>query len=52
MAIRMQKKCKENNLNKITLRTSKSEVAVNFYKKFGGVVVGEKGEDWEMEIKL
>lgn len=50
--IRMKKLCKENNLNKITLRTSKEETAVEFFKKNGGVIIGEKGNDFEMEIKV
>lgn len=50
--IRMRKLCKENNLTKITLRTSKEETALNFFKKQGGVITGEKGNDYEMEIKL
>ena len=43
---------KQHKLKKITLRTSKEETAVNFFTKFGGVIVGEKGKDWEMEIRL
>ena len=50
--IRMRKLCEENNLTKITLRTSKEETAVNFFKKQGGTITGEKGNDYEMEIKL
>lgn len=50
--IRMKKLCKENNLNKITLRTSKDETALQFFKKQGGVIIGEKGNDFEMEIKV
>lgn len=44
--------CRENGLEKITFRTSKEESAINFYRKMGGVVVGEKGNDWEVEIKV
>lgn len=50
--IRMRKLCQENNLNKITLRTSKDETALEFFKKQGGVITGEKGNDFEMEIKV
>lgn len=50
--IRMKKLCKENNLSKITLRTSKKETALAFFKKHGAEIIGEKGEDYEMEIKL
>ena len=52
MVIRMVKYCKANNLEKITFRTAKDEPAVEFYKRFGAVITGEKGNDWEMEIKL
>jgi N-acetylglutamate synthase-like GNAT family acetyltransferase len=50
--VRMKKLCKENNLEKITLRTSQEETAVNFFKKNGGIIVGTKGNDYEMEIKI
>lgn len=50
--LRMKMLCKKNNLSKITLRTSKEETALNFFKKQGGVIVGEKGNDYEMEIKI
>ena len=50
--IRMKKLCKDNNLSKITLRTSKEETAVNFFRKQGGIITGEKGNDYEMEIKV
>ena len=49
---RIKNICSENNLTKITLRTSINETAVNFFKKKGAVIVGIKGEDYEMEIKL
>lgn len=42
--------CKSKGLKKLTFRTSKNETAVNFFKKKGGIIVGEKGEDYEMEI--
>lgn len=52
LIMRMKKLCKENNLNRITLRTSMEETAVNFFKKKGAVITGKKGNDYEMEIKL
>lgn len=52
LMIRMRKLCIDNNLNKITLRTSKNETALEFFKKQGGVITGEKGNDYEMEIKV
>ena len=52
MIIRIKKLCKKNNFEKITLRTSKDETALEFFKKQGGVITGEKGNDFEMEIKV
>ena len=52
LIIRMKMLCKENNLSKITLRTSKEETALYFFKKNGGVITGEKGNDYEMEIRV
>lgn len=51
MILRMKKVCRENGLEKITLRTSKTEGAMGFYAKNGGTIVGEKGDDYEVEIK-
>ena len=51
MIIRMKQLCKKNGLEKITLRTAKDETAVHFFRKCGGVITGEKGTDFEMEIK-
>ena len=50
--MRMKMLCIKNNLSKITLRTSKEENAVNFFRKHGAVIVGEKGNDYEREIKI
>ena len=50
MIIRMKKICKSKGLKKITLRTSKEETAFEFFLKQGGTIVGEKGNDYEMEI--
>lgn len=44
--------CRKRGLSKITLRTSREESAVDFYKKFGGIIVGQKDGDYEMEIKV
>lgn len=52
MIMRIKKLCSQNNINKITLRTNKQEEAINFYKKIGGIIVGEKNNDWEVEIKV
>ena len=48
----MKSICKKRGLQKITLRTSKDETAKEFFKKYGGQVVGEKDTDYEMEIRL
>lgn len=50
--MRIIKLCKEKGLDRITLRVSKSEGALGFYKKYGGTIVGDKQEDWEVEIKV
>ena len=52
MIKRIQMLCQERGLDKITLRTSKEESAINFYRKVGGTVVGEKDGDWEVVIKV
>lgn len=50
--MRMISICKKNNLSKITFRTSKIEDAIDFYRRFGAVIVADKQEDWEVEIKV
>ena len=52
LLLRMKKLCREKDLTKITFRTAKDETAVKFFKKKGGVIVGEKGNDYEMEMKV
>lgn len=52
MIDRIKTMCRSHNLDKITLRTAKNEPAVEFYKAVGGIVVGDKGNDWEVEIKI
>lgn len=52
LIMRMKKLCIKNNLSKITLRTSKEETAINFFEKQGAKIIGEKGNDYEMEIKI
>lgn len=52
MVMRMKKLCSDHGVEKITLRTSKAEGAINFYYRVGGKIVGEKGEDWEVEITV
>lgn len=49
---RIKSLCKNCNLNKITLRTSKEENAVYFFLKMGGNIIGEKDNDYEMELYL
>ena len=52
MLMRMKKLCRKSGVEKITCRTSKKETAINFYMKNGGRIVGEKGEDFEVEIPV
>lgn len=52
LIMRMKRLCIKNNLSKITLRTSKEETAINFFRKQGAKIIGEKGNDYEMEIKI
>lgn len=44
--------CFERGLSKITLRTHKGGRALHFWLRQGARVVGENGEDYEMEIVL
>ncbi len=44
--------CRKRGLKTITLRTNRNETAANFYKKFGGKVVGVKENDYEMEVRV
>ena len=52
MMFRLRKLCSKKGISKITLRTSKDENAVSFYRKFGGKITGQKKNDWEMELKV
>lgn len=52
MVIRMKQLCKKKGAEKITLRTSKEETAIEFYKKVGGRITGEKDNDYEVEITV
>lgn len=52
MIMRMKQLCRKAGAEKITLRTSKEESAINFYYRIGGRIVGEKGNDYEVEIKV
>lgn len=52
MLLRMKQLCSRNNIEKITCRTSKNETAIIFYMKHGGRIVGEKGNDYEVEIRV
>ena len=49
---RMRSLCIERGLQKITLRTAKDEDAIKFYQRHGGYIVGEKDNDWEVEIRI
>lgn len=49
---RIKKICKENNLSKITFRTSMSENAVDFYRHYGAIITGIKNNDYEMEMRV
>ena len=51
MMLQIKQLCQKKGLTKITLRTSKSETAIDFWRKCGGVIVGENGNDYEVEIK-
>ena len=52
MMILMKQICRNKGAEKITLRTSKNEKAINFFKKQNAKVIGEIKNDYEMEIKL
>lgn len=52
MMFELIEQCRRRGIKKITLRTNKHETAANFYKKFGGKIVGTNGDDWEMEIPI
>jgi GNAT superfamily N-acetyltransferase len=52
MITRIKQLCRKHGAEKITLRTSKYENAINFYKRIGGTIVGEKDDDYEVEIKV
>ena len=49
---RIMKQSRKLGLEKITLRTSRSEGAAAFYKRFGGKITGINGDDYEMEIPV
>lgn len=44
--------CDKYDLGQITFRTHKHGSAINFWKKNGAAIIGEKGEDYEMKIVL
>lgn len=52
MITRIKVACQARGLQKITLRTSKTETAIEFYRKHNGVIVGENNGDWEVEIPI
>lgn len=39
-------------INKITCRTSKTEDGLKFWQAMGAKIIGEKGEDWEMQMEF
>lgn len=45
-------KCAKEDIKTITLRTHKGGKALNFWKKIGAKIIGEKGDDYEMRIEL
>lgn len=45
-------RCSRFGFEKITLRTYKNGRAVRFWEKMGAVIVGEKGDDYEMKMVL
>ncbi len=52
MLNRIKALCITRGVNKITFRTSKQETAIDFYRKHNATIVGEKENDWEVEIKV
>lgn len=52
MLTRIIQRCEENNIPAITFRTHKLGKALEWWKKQGAVIVGDKGEDYEMRISL
>lgn len=52
MMCRIVECCERHGLKAITLRTQKSGSALRFWLKWGAVIVGEKGDDYEMKIVL
>ena len=52
MILRISQLCRKSGVEKITLRTSKKESAIDFYRRIGGIIVGEKKGDYEVEIKV
>lgn len=52
MLTRIMQRCEENNIPAITFRTHKLGEALEWWKKQGAVIVGSKGEDYEMRITL
>lgn len=44
--------CDRYGLKAITLRTQKNGSALRFWLKWGAIIVGEKGDDYEMKIGL
>ena len=52
MMWRIIRQCRKRGIEKITLRINRVESAAGFYKRFGGVITGNNGEDYEMEIRI
>ena len=50
MLVRIIQRCEEHGLHEITFRTHKLGKALDWWKKQGAVIVGSKGEDYEMKI--
>lgn len=49
---RVMKRARMHGISEITLRTSKTEQGLYFWRALGAVITGEKGADWEMKLKF
>lgn len=49
---RLEAVCRQKGKKKVTLRTSKHEKAKEWWQSVGAQVIGENGDDYEMEILL
>lgn len=49
---KLYERCEQDGLMKITFRTHKHGEALKFWQKNGAVIVGQKADDYEMEIVM